>query len=251
MSGETGKHTLHSFICLACACILHAAPVQAQNYKNPLSEMNRIYVQYPDSIVETFYYRGEKNIPTRDNMVYYWYAANDIKRTRGSFDGKLLHGTYTVFYSNKDLLGKGTFRYGLKKGSWQSWYPRGEIKSREQWSKGVLHGTCMYYSSTGMLLRKRVYKNASGSGCETIYEDGHICSVKHYEGSTLQQEQLYEKNSKGRYVPVKTEKAAKTRAAKKGKINKAEEKVPKQQKAPKTKIKIQHFKQIVPGGQGA
>lgn len=252
-------HKAVPVVLTAFLCLLQSFATNAQNYKDPVGLTNRVYVHYTDSLVETYYYRGEKKIKTRSDAFYYWYASQDIKHTRGSFSGKILQGPYIIYYTNKDLHTKGTFKYGLKHGKWQTWYPGGEIKSREKWSKGNRLGTAYHYSVNGMLQRKRKYIKSTEE-IETVYDStGHISAVNYFQHHTLKKQVVYTINNKGRSVPIKSakkprkEKTPKVKTQDPGSETEKPVKVPKEKKAKrsKEKIKVQRFRQIVPGGQGA
>ena len=232
--------------------------VDAQNFKDPtIGISNRIYVQYTDSLVEAFCYRGEKKIKTRDDLFYYWYAAQDIKHTRGAYEGKILHGTYTMFYYNKDLLAKGNFKYGLKEGEWRNWHRGGEIKSKEKWRNGAIIGKAYYYNAKGKIQRERNIKHSSGNGYIKFYtENGILNSKKIYKNNLIEKEIVYQVNKKGKLIevkPVKTKSVkSESKKAKKSSEKKSssdQKKKVKKQKTPK--IKVQKYRQIVPGGEGA
>lgn len=243
--------------CFVLVGLVFSIRSNAQNFKDPtIGISNRVYVQYTDSLIETFCYRGEKKIKTRDELFYYWYAAQDIKHTRGAYEGKILHGTYTVFYYNKDLLTKGNFKYGLKDGQWKSWHQGGELKSKEQWKNGHIVGMAYYYHPNGKLKSHRKYTDQFGSGHQADYDlIGNLISKKYYKKKELVKEVKYHQNDKDKTVVTKPEKVKKV---KKGKDNKKvqegvgevpNKKAKKSKKQPK--VKIQKFRQVSPGGIGA
>ena len=248
--------------CFVIAGFMIAINLQAQNFKDPMTGVtNRIYVQYTDSLVETFYYRGEKKIKTNDELFYYWYAAQDIKHTRGAYEGKILHGSYTMFYYNKDLLAKGNFKYGLKDGEWKSWHAGGELKSKEKWKKGKIVGTSYYYNLQGRIQKVRKLSQ-SGNGYVMYYNDKGILSAKeYYKDNSLEKKIQYETNKRGKAVVIKPEKNKTNKKTSEGNqkssLNPFKKKAPKEEKKVKQKktkspkIKIQKYRQIVPGGQGA
>ncbi|ABG60430.1 conserved hypothetical protein [Cytophaga hutchinsonii ATCC 33406] len=251
-----------TLVALICSVNVHGQTVKDFSVANT----NRVYVQYTDSTVEAFCYRGDKNIKTQDNLFYYWYAAQQIKHTRGGYEGKILHGTYTMFYYNKDLLAKGNFKYGLKHGEWKSWHQGGEIKSKEKWRKGVLVGKAYYYSNKGRIQRERNIKPTSGNGYIVYYgEDGILTSKSIYKNNTVSKEINYQKNDKGKLVEVKPEKVkSEKEKTQKGKSKKEKskngskeenkqktEKPVREKKQKVPKIKIQKYRQISPGGIGA
>lgn len=264
------KH-ICKYLLLLVTVDLSAQPFMHDKYNKQMEALNRVIINSRDSVVYAYIYRdGDKNVNPRFDKYYYWFASNDIKRTKGGYDGKLLHGDYSAFFLNKDLLSQGKFRYGLKQGEWKSWYKGGEIKSKEKWHKGVVVGTSHYYSSAGLIQEKRKYTDKKGSRIVTSYNDqGGILSKKYYEKNILINTVNYQLDKKGNYVAVKPEEnkkiktknkkdkdASKTKKSKADKSNK-KKKTDKTKSTDKTKknkipkIKIHKFKQIVPGGAGA
>ncbi len=106
----------------------------SQKIDYPLNNM--VTINYHDYLVYAHFTREEGTITIDDDKYYYWFAANDIKKTRGGYDGKILHGLYSAFYMNKNLKEKGKFHYGLKKGEWKEWYRNGELKEKSFYKKG-------------------------------------------------------------------------------------------------------------------
>ena len=234
--------------------------ILAQNISDPNKiVMNRIYVQYSDSIVETHYYSGEKKIKEKDNLVYYWYAANDIKQTQGAYEGKILHGACVMFYNNKDLLSKGSFKYGIKTGVWKYWYKGGKLKSKEIWKNGILSGVKMSYNKNGTVQTKATYKKGILHGWTYHYDSNGLLKEKElFEKDKSSKKIIYTINSKDKAVPEKKNKDKKAEnesESKKGffkKKPKSEDgKAPKIKKEKKNKIKIQRYHEVQPGGQGA
>lgn len=218
--------------------------------------MNRIYVQYNDSIVETYYYKGDKEIKAKEDVVYYWYAARDIKHTRGGYEGKILHGKYTMFYANKDLHTKGTFNYGVKIGKWEYWYAGGEIKCREQWKNGLLDGIVIKYTNRGLVSTKKTYRKGKLNGWSYYYDEKKGLTEKEYfeEGVSAKKE-FFTLNDKGKLVKVSDNPDKKNKEEKTPKANKKkQENTPVENKKPKknkkAKIKIQRYNELQPGGQG-
>ena len=263
------KNKIGRIIKICCVLsFVFSLKLSAQNIKIPmLNNANRVYVQYSDSLVEAFYYSGDKKIKTNDNLFYYWYGAHDIKHTRGAFDGKLLHGKFVMFYRNKDLLSKGTFRFGLKDGEWNSWYLGGERKSKEKWRKGSVVGSAYYYWTNGnvRVLRKL---NHLGNGSIIYYNnDGNLNSKEYYSKNILEYKNTYQLNDKGKLIEVKQKKEKnnikdksegkhffrfkklfhKKNASDKP-LNKSKKLKEKKTKSPK--IKIIKFRQVSPGGIG-
>lgn len=61
------------------------------------------------------------------SKLYYWYKAQLVITTQGSASGVLLHGAFESFYDNKQLSSKGNFSKGLKHGTWMYWNEKGKL----------------------------------------------------------------------------------------------------------------------------
>lgn len=120
---------------------------------------HRVVMNFQEYIVYADILASERKFNPKSGKYYFWYSANDIKRTRGGYDGKLLHGAYTEFFPDKNLKQKGMFRYGLKKGVWKTWYHSGEIESVVRWRKGSMQGGFRHYDEQGRLVRQGRHKN--------------------------------------------------------------------------------------------
>ena len=145
----------------------------------------RIILNYADFTVYANILATENNIKVSDNLYYYWFSANDIKRTRGGYDGKLLHGVYTEFYLNKNLKEKGQFRYGLKNKEWKSWYINGEYKEICDWSKGKRKGNCRLFNEDGKLSEERSYRDDLLHGKCINYTKGSDPEILKYKNGEL------------------------------------------------------------------
>jgi antitoxin component YwqK of YwqJK toxin-antitoxin module len=253
---------------IVCLVMCFVFNLTAQDLKDPLTGMiNRVYVQYGDSLAEAYYYRGDKTIKPKDDNIYYWYGVQDFKHTRGGFDGKILHGEFVMFYRNKDLLSKGNFKYGLKQGEWKTWYIGGERKSKEKWHNGKLIGSAYYYGLNGKLnVLKKVNRNGNGS---IVYYDkeGKLSSKEYYNKNVLVKNNDYQLNKKGKSIEIKLKKEknkTKDKSERKQlfnfkklfhKKNQSDQplngvKKQKEKKTKSPKVKIIKFRQISPGGIG-
>jgi len=165
----------------------------AQYGKDYVLINNRVIVNYPESTVYA-YVLPEKTIKkVEDHYVYYWFASNDIKRTRGAYDGKLLHGQYTEFYLNKDLKDKGKMKFGLKEGIWKSWYPNGEYKEIISYRRSKRLWYRDFYE-TGALKSKGKYKNDKLHGTVKNYSpQGEVEKEKYRHGINITLEKKQKK----------------------------------------------------------
>lgn len=65
-----------------------------------MSEDYGVTVANPDSSVKARVLYENKKVTPKPYLMYFWYSSNAIQYTQGSYDGKLLHGEYSVFYPN-------------------------------------------------------------------------------------------------------------------------------------------------------
>lgn len=137
-----------------CGFLLDADAQRIDVLVNNKIVINRqSYVIYAEILSD-----GTRSRP-RDKSFYHWYSANDIKRTRGGYDGKLLHGKYTEFYADKDLKVKGNFRKGIKRGKWKTWHPDGQYDQVVKWKRHGRIARFREYNASGILIRKGRFKD--------------------------------------------------------------------------------------------
>lgn len=146
---------------------------------------NRVIVNHPESTVYAFVVSDNEKRKTDDAHFYYWFASNDIKKTRGTYEGKLLHGYYTEFYLNKNLKEKGKIRYGLRQGRWNSWYPNGEYKEIVYYKKSRRLKHKAFYN-TGAIQSEGKYRNDKLHGTVRQYSpEGKMEKVKYKRGQVV------------------------------------------------------------------
>lgn len=107
-------------------------------------------------------------------LYYYWYKSSEIKRTRGGFSGKILHGSYIEYFSDKSIRIKGEFLLGLKTGEWKEWKPNGELVSIANWFKGIKHGIYREFDDEGHIITEGVYKKGLKQGTWVFYEKEEV-----------------------------------------------------------------------------
>jgi hypothetical protein len=163
--------------------------------KHNLHIPNRVIVNFLDHVVYAEITEGKPLIRVSDEYFYYWYSANDIKRTRGGFEGKLLHGLFSDFYMNKNLREKGMFKYGRKDGVWKTWHFNGELKEIYHWKNGKLNGEFVLFDEKGKLTQKGTYKDNLFNGKRYIYNDSGGVEIEKYKRGELKIKK--EKNNKG------------------------------------------------------
>jgi MORN repeat variant len=122
-----------------------------------------------------------KNINFPNNDVYYfWYRSREIHNTRGGYEGRLLHGEFTSFYSNNELKEFGEFKNGLKSGIWKEWYTNGELKNITPWINGAINGRLKEYGLNGKLTSVSQFRNNTLNGRQVIYTDSSTVKIKKF-----------------------------------------------------------------------
>ncbi|MBY0426787.1 MAG: hypothetical protein K2Q22_14220 [Cytophagales bacterium] len=141
----------------------------------------RIAFDTPDSSVYAHVMEYDAKVHPDESKFYYWFKAGQIKKSRGGFDGRLLHGQYTVFLFNKNLKEKGNFAKGLKSGQWLTWHPNGELKVSANWSRGYLTGKYATWDANGKLLSKGFYLKDKKNGKWAFYQPDGTVEFKKYK----------------------------------------------------------------------
>lgn len=103
-----------------------------------LPDMGLYRVRITDTAVTTVIEIKPVNSSPRAkaDRTYYWYEAGIIHATQGGFSGKLLNGSYDQYYRDKSLKEQGTFRKGLKDGTWKNWNRDGSLAAIMKWDNG-------------------------------------------------------------------------------------------------------------------
>ncbi len=108
----------------------------------------------------------DRELDTKDELLYFWYKAGNIHKSRGGIGGDVLHGKYSEYFENGNLKIQGGFLLGTKDGVWKEWYSNGELRSVVSWKKGQLNGVSKKYDLNGKVQK------------ETNYKDGEIVETK-------------------------------------------------------------------------
>lgn len=154
--------------------------------KTPVIEaLNRISLSQNDTVFQFYTIKPDKKIKLSANQLYYWYIPDTIITTVGGYDGKLLNGEFKVYFPTKNFKEEGRYKYGIKWGTWKEWYPSGQLKSIMIWKKGKRDGLFEYYSDTGTILKKGIYKNDLLSGNITEYFGDGKTKITRYKKGKL------------------------------------------------------------------
>ncbi|MEP1488048.1 MAG: hypothetical protein ABJK28_06445 [Algibacter sp.] len=110
------------------------------------------------------YVSPKKQTNFNDSKVYYWYKSGEIHQSLSNAGGFVLHKDYYKYYKSNELAEQGTFNFGLKIGTWKTWYKNGSLKIWEEWKQGHRDGHFKTFDSLGNLVNKGVYKNNIKNG---------------------------------------------------------------------------------------
>ncbi len=112
--------------------------ISAGAQKLPDFGFNKVRIAEDDKTILAEIISVNSNPKAKPGLFYYWYTANSIHVTQGGFSGKLLNGTYTEFYLNKNLEEQGNFKKGLKNGVWKRWNEDGTLDRVTEWKNGAM-----------------------------------------------------------------------------------------------------------------
>jgi antitoxin component YwqK of YwqJK toxin-antitoxin module len=138
--------------------------------------------------VRTFYFIKEfqENVLSLNDRIY-WFKNNNLYSTVGGYNGALLHGDYTIMISDSYLFEKGRFEYGVKEGFWVSWYPNGNILSKEQWKHGELQGDFSRYYEDGSIKQTGTFKDNEYHGRIIFYTiHGEESKIQYRKGKMVE-----------------------------------------------------------------
>lgn len=103
---------------------------------------------------------------------YYWFDNRVIHSTRGGYSGTLLNGQYVeYYYPENNLLTKGSFRNGLRHGTWSIWDVNGILRERSEWHNGNLVNLKHLYNTTGQLCKIETYKKGKLHAFQSVDND--------------------------------------------------------------------------------
>ena len=112
--------------------------ISANAQKLPDFGFNKVRIAEDDKTILAEIIPVNSNPKAKAHLFYFWYSANLIHVTQGGFSGKLLNGSYSEFYLNKNLAEQGAFKKGLKNGIWKSWNEDGTLNQVTRWKDGII-----------------------------------------------------------------------------------------------------------------
>jgi len=122
------------------------------------SDIQKKVIRNKDYDIE-LYVSLKKHSSFENNKMYYWYKSGEIHKSMTNAGGLLLHSDYMKYFRSNQLAEKGQFDYGLKDGTWKSWYTDGNIKTSIQWKHGHKHGDYITYDSLSNKQESGAYKH--------------------------------------------------------------------------------------------
>ena len=150
--------------------------------KSTKLDIHTITVKTADSYVKTNIIDfSKKKINTKEYLIYYWYNDNTIHLSTGGYSGKLLHKSYTEYYSSGNLKEQGNYYYGLRAGLWKKWYASGILNTVTKYRNGIKSGPYREYDKNNNLTLCTNYRKGQINGKYTIYKDGKIIAKKKYK----------------------------------------------------------------------
>ncbi len=186
-----------SFIILLI-CIAQGSIVFAQNNKTINKKTHPITIITPDTAIKAEVLTEISGSIANKKLTYYWYSNSNnlILHTVGGHDGKLLHGTFTSYYGNKNLMVKGKFNKGLKNGEWIKWYSNGKINEVSKWRSGFKQGKYKLYNEQGEVMLEAHFKKDQMDGRVISYQNGKVVNKKKYRnGQEVPEKFLKEKKT--------------------------------------------------------
>ncbi len=139
--------------------LLLLIPSIALAQKLPDYGLYKARIANPDSVVEAEFLPIRKQPRRRENLLFYWFSANSIHITQGSYSGKLLNGSYEAYFPDKSLKTQGQFNTGLKTGVWRSWDNKGTMVELYTWKNGFKNGEYQLFDTNGKPRESGVYKH--------------------------------------------------------------------------------------------
>ncbi len=144
-------------------------------------------------------YVSEKEMKTDDDKFYCWVKANIVHTTQGGYEGRLLHGKYSEFYSDNQIKQKGEFKNGMRTGEWKSWYPDGKLKEITHWKNGRLSGGLIRYAESGEIDLKGNFSKGKQDGKWITYDStGNEIKISFKNGIEKKAKSKKEKSFKKR-----------------------------------------------------
>jgi len=145
-------------------------------------------IQLKEGNTNIYVHLFDKEVNEKDvklDLTYYWLKSKQLHSSKGGYEGKLLHGKFTCFYSNEALKQKGTFKKGLKNGIWKEWFINGNLKSVTYFRNGLINGGHIEFSENGNKIKELNYKQGLLHGKCYEYNDSITVIRKYRNGQEI------------------------------------------------------------------
>ena len=164
--------------------LLQNHPCFAQK-KPVMNALNRFEINQKDTIYRFYAVIPPKKLKFDFTRNYYGFTKDTIIITQGAVAERILHGSFTVYFPDKNLKEAGKFNYGLKSGEWKWWFPDGQLKQITNWKDGEMDGVIEEYNFDGSKTKSGYYKNSlftgyiiegssDGKNKKLIYKKGQV-----------------------------------------------------------------------------
>ncbi|WP_162262376.1 toxin-antitoxin system YwqK family antitoxin [Legionella brunensis] len=180
-----------------------------RNYENGKISYEVLFLNGKTELVKEFYENGklEKEFHykngKREGIQQTYYATGDLKSEWLLVAGEKIHGTYTVYYKNKQIHYSGNYRNGELEGVVKAFYENGKPEAVISYHNGKWHGDSKEYFENGSVKSQAIFEN--GSGLEKrFYKSGELreempfidneengIAIGFYKSGELKYEDLY------------------------------------------------------------
>lgn len=107
-----------------------------------------------------------------EDATYTWYNArkNDTFETEGGCSGQLLHGYYTLYYSNGQVMEKSIFSLGRKQCESTIYDDEGSVIKELSYYNGIPFWIMEYFKDGGIQVKTREYNMTTKNSKLLVYE---------------------------------------------------------------------------------
>ncbi len=110
------------------------------------------------------FYTTTQSVSPKEGRVYYWFKGGAIHFSEAGMAGELLDGPYRRSYLDNQIAEQGSFKAGLRTGTWKTWHRNGLLETRSNWKDGRLEKDYARYDALGNLVEKGHYRKGRKDG---------------------------------------------------------------------------------------
>ena len=160
-----------------------------------ITALHRYTISRSDTLYQFYTTMPSSKISISKNRNYYWYMNDTILITQYGLNGKLLHGSFSVFYPNRNLKEQGNFKYGLKAGIWKSWQPDGRLQSIINYKNGLREGIFEEYGENKLIRQGKYRKDLLSGNVISYNKEGKEERLLYNQGNLVKQaDSTHQKN---------------------------------------------------------